>query len=380
MTGPAPVRELRGHLSRAARAGHPYVATLVLPDRFDADRDAEVDGLAETGLLFDAQTATLSGLPMRPGSFELRVHGHWNMTRAVVIVDLPVTPDPFSLWQDIPSDADAPFAKPDIDHAAMTGDLTLLMASRRGRKHANTGAFRDDDAGLAHDAATGWHIGVVADGAGSAALSREGARLAVRAVLAALPGALTDVTREAIGAAMVGAAQAAVTAIARLASETGENADVFATTLLIGAARRTDTGWLCASFSIGDGLMALWDADAGVVTPMIAADSGEFAGQTRFLRADILASAAACTARSFITETSGFTAFCLMTDGVSDAQFPTMATESDAAHWRDFWFGEIAPALDAPDPAAALADWLNFRVPGEHDDRSIVLMLPRAVP
>ncbi|MEM8741647.1 MAG: hypothetical protein AAGE13_09135, partial [Pseudomonadota bacterium] len=46
--------------------------------------------------------------------------------------------------------------------------------------------------------------------------------------------------------------------------------------------------------------------------------------------------------------------------------------EGDPAHWRRLWT-EIG-GLDA----AALCDWLNFRVQGEHDDRSIVILSPPA--
>ncbi len=377
-----PLRELRGHLSRAARMGAPYAATLELPDHFEIDPEATVDGLAETGLVFDPQNAMFAGMPVRPGTFRLRIAGHWRMTRAVVTVDLPISPDPFSLWQDIPSDPAAAFSKPDLASNTVADDLTLLMASRRGRKHANTGAFRDDDAGIAHDAGTGWHVGVTADGAGSASLSREGSRLAVAAVLDTLPKALARVDvaapemRATLLTAMCDAARAATDAIDESAGHHEAPPEDFATTLIIGVARRTEAGWLCASFSIGDGLAALWNAEAGTVQVMIAADTGDYAGQTRFLRRDLLDDAAACDARLFLARPDAFTAFCLMTDGVSDARFPTAQAEADPAHWSTLWREEIAPCLATPDPAAALCDWLHFRVPGEHDDRSIVLMLP----
>jgi len=174
------------------------------------------------------------------------------------------------------------------------------------------------------------------------------------------------------------AARAAALDIEQTAARNGDACTDYATTLIIGVARKLTTGWLCASFSVGDGLAALWDSNTGTVAVMIASDSGEYAGQTRFLRSDLLADANTCATRLFLARPQTFTAFCLMSDGVSDARFASAQDERDPAHWAALWSDEIAPLLHGhPDAVASrLCDWLNFRVPGEHDDRSIVLMLP----
>ena len=340
-----------------------------------------MEGVEAAGLAFDPRGARLAGTPERDGAFAIRVHGFLRQMRTVIEVTLPVSPDPFSLWRDVPSDPNAPYAKPDLDSAAVAGDLRLLMASRRGRKHAHGGAPRDDDAGVAFDPGTGWHLAVVADGAGSAPLSRRGSRLAVERVLRDLPGRLAPIDpdapegslRSALLEAMTAAARDAATGIEAEAATRGERPEDFATTLAIGAARRAGDGWLCASFAIGDGLVALWSAEEARVEVMIAADSGEYAGQTRFLTGAILDGD--CSARLFLARPAAFTAFALMTDGVSDARFPTARAERDPAHWAAIW-EEVAPLLAGDAPAERLLDWLDFRVPGEHDDRSIALMLP----
>jgi hypothetical protein len=63
------------------------------------------------------------------------------------------------------------------------GDRHILVSSKRGRSHANVGSFREDDFAFRHYEATGWNIVVVADGAGSAKISRKGSALACQTVV-----------------------------------------------------------------------------------------------------------------------------------------------------------------------------------------------------
>lgn len=74
----------------------------------------------------------------------------------------------------------------------MAGAGDVVAASKRGRSHAQDGKYRDDHFRIRADAATGWHILVVADGAGSAELSREGSRIACDCVMQALLPLLAD--------------------------------------------------------------------------------------------------------------------------------------------------------------------------------------------
>ena len=65
----------------------------------------------------------------------------------------------------------------------------------------------------------------------------------------------------------------------------------------------------------------------------------------------------------------------LMTDGVSDPKFETDAGLKLLMHWQLLW-QDLATPLAAPAPDAALLDWLDFWSRGNHDDRTIALLIP----
>jgi len=73
-------------------------------------------------------------------------------------------------------------------------------------------------------------------------------------------------------------------------------------------------------------------------------------------------------------------ALVLMTDGVTDPKFPTEVSLGDAAVWKLFW-DELTSAVKFKSGngaiSAQLLKWLSFRSPGNHDDRTIVLLMPR---
>ena len=114
-------------------------------------------------------------------------------------------------------------------------------------------------------------------------------------------------------------------------------------------------------------------------------DSGEFAGQTRFLTMkSIFANSQEIMARIRILCVPDYTAIMLMTDGVSDAKFETESLLEDKARWDDFWRdltetgSDDSPPLKLDSSAKELSEqllaWLNFWVVGNHDDRTIVVM------
>ncbi|WP_350586832.1 protein phosphatase 2C domain-containing protein, partial [Pseudoalteromonas sp. RB2-MNA-CIBAN-0110] len=62
----------------------------------------------------------------------------------------------------------------------------------------------------------------------------------------------------------------------------GDSVKDFSTTLILAAHKKVEEGYLVISFWIGDGGIAIYDKNKKVVL-MGEPDSGEFAGQTRFL-------------------------------------------------------------------------------------------------
>jgi hypothetical protein len=74
------------------------------------------------------------------------------------------------------------------------------------------------------------------------------------------------------------------------------------------------------------------------------------------------------------------TALFLMTDGVSDPRFETDARLARPADWHALW-QELNATLQLDDAVAGqeqkLLDWLDFWSPGNHDDRTIAMIVPQ---
>ena len=76
-----------------------------------------------------------------------------------------------------------------------------------------------------------------------------------------------------------------------------------------------------------------------------------------------------------------------MTDGVSDPWFETDAALNDKEKWREFaedillGEGENKAALKNDDSvdvkAGKLLNWLTFKIPGNHDDRTLIVVTPK---
>ncbi|WP_406041518.1 protein phosphatase 2C domain-containing protein [Succinimonas sp.] len=322
-------------------------------------------------------------------------------------------PNPRDLWKDIRTNTDIPYYKPDTATgfcAANNGKVKIFGASRRGRSHAHVGAPRDDDFQIKTDDVTGWTYLVVADGAGSAKYSRMGAERACEVVAERLPDlvknekfqealirlesnpgfgeAELEQLRKSAYYVLPKAAHEAFKSLNELVPTTKEKSELrdFATTLLCVITRNIHDRQLVISFAIGDGAIAVYDAGNSANTHLMnTPDSGEFAGQTRFLTMkSIFANSQEIMARIRIQCVPDYTAVMLMTDGVSDAKFETESLLEDKARWDDFWQdltvngSDDSPPLNLDSSAEELSkqllEWLNFWVVGNHDDRTIVVM------
>ncbi len=377
-----------GHCIKAARVGIAFESGLSVPAGFVTH---STEGLAVLDLTLDIDTQVVSGVPTKAGEFDILLHGTAgkNNQATTVVLTINVNPDPLTLWKDIPSDQDGQFARPDTWHHTEQGDngMSVVAASHRGRRHAHKGDYRDDAAAVRYCQSTGWWVVAVADGAGSAPLSRQGAQLAVKTMTNVLPERLSQLDssvfergNELLCQCMVSAAAEASQHIEEDAMHSGNKVTDFSTTLIVTALKHDGGEWLCVSFSIGDGGCVIWDAPTASVIPMSLADSGEFAGETRFLDSKILNDASQCLDRLFVHKASSFTAVCLMTDGVSDPWFETEAMLQNAQKWTMFWSEQLEPVLtdNAAGRSQRLLKWLEFFIPGEHDDRTIAAFVPNA--
>jgi serine/threonine protein phosphatase PrpC len=403
---PEPPEEAKPRVSLApnAKVGEPYFGSLV-------DSSLTVIGdateFAPQWLKFEPNTQQFFGTPEEADDVAFEVWVSRGGSSFVVRASLAVLPDPKSMWKNQPSDQKSRFWKEDEYYEEWSTDQLLVVgASKRGRSHAHEGTCRDDHFGFTSN--DGWYIGAVADGAGSAEYSREGSKQAVKAILKELPRLLAeeisseelerwvallqdgdDHVQGSIKIALYDTlVTAAFTAAQRIEKEVvrdaGEGAHYsqFSTTIICAIARQVNDKWFFGSFSVGDGGAAvLYETSTGdtAITRLTQPDSGEYAGQTIFLRTTELKDANESMKRIFFDVRDEFTALALMTDGITDPKFETDAVFDDPKAWAAFWteFTEAVPLGSAEETRGTeFLEWLDFWSPGNHDDRTLLLMIP----
>lgn len=378
-----------------AKVGTAFNSTLNI--ELDTIEIAEIEAIdfpEALGISFDPESRCLVGMPIKSGNFTLVVHWSVNAIRYHNDVLLIINPDPRSLWQINEPPADSPYPKAHIDSKLILEEgIRIAGASRRGRSHEHAGTFRDDDFYIHHDDQSQWNILIVADGAGSARYSREGSRIAINTVSHYLKSQLSEgneAFRPHLAAIhqwndnnainQVGsffaqlfrnAAQLAINNLKNEAIHINEPVKSFSTTLLATVSLRINDELFAASFWMGDGAIAAY-GPAGKVRVLGIPDSGEYAGQTRFLD-DSALNDTEFNRRIIIGKWKEISHLILMTDGVSDPVFETDNGLQDPNKWAAL-IDEISPCLASPENAdKALAEWLNFFSAGNHDDRTLVV-------
>ncbi|CNC50935.1 PP2C family serine/threonine-protein phosphatase [Yersinia similis] len=376
-----------------ARVGTPFHSDVDIS--LDNGAKAEILDVSfakDIGLIFDQATSSLSGTPTESGDIEVTVtwscHSAPYFSTKVLFI---VNPDPRSLWKILEPPADDRYFKENVDHKLISAPgINIAAASRRGRSHEHVGSFRDDDFFISSNRDTGWNIMLVADGAGSAKNSRKGSQIVTETVGHYLSAQLSgDKGRElkeriinwapedqrVVGETFIRQFHhASVIAINNIKNESliaEETVKSYSTTLLATVSFRTGTELFAAAFWMGDGAIAAY-GPVGKVRILGTPDSGEYAGQTRFLDVDAVGDPE-FSKRVSIGKWTGISHLVLMTDGVSDPRFETDNGLQNPQKW-DALIAEISPCLsDNPQAAEQLAEWLNFFSPGNHDDRTIVV-------
>lgn len=411
---PLPEPRIRAHVPitfklRNARQSERYSAEIEYEPVDAQIRLVDVMAPAELGLTCDLKSCLVEGIPSASGDFTIVVRYRWNddspVTERQGNLTLYVNPDPKLLWKNQASNRSDPFWKEDEAAQLVCGEERRIVAARkRGRSHAHVGTCCDDDFYLQHNSDQGWYVAIVADGAGSARSSRQGSRVAVRTAGNFLKEALDGEGGDKVAAAVadlqvatgdgielarrilhhalyvtVGhAAHRAMKALfdeAQARPELIESVKDLATTLLIGVARKFANQWLCAAYWVGDGAIGVYRRGMGIEL-LGEVDAGEYSGQTRFLDANEV-SQEALLKRTRFTLCDDFTAFLLMTDGVSDPKFETEARLAKGEAWDALWEElESGAGLSLRDehPDQRLLGWLDFWSQGNHDDRTIAII------
>ena len=392
----SPIKPARNMSFRIPNAtvGEPYSGELEVSTQTTEPLQYRISTLPEglAGLLIDETSNKLVGTPTIAGEHDIGVQ--WTLSGTNWhdgVCKLIVNPDPRSLWKVLEPPLDDPYYKNNLDSRIIAdhSELKILAASRRGRSHEHAGTFRDDDFYIGRSPSSNWDILIVADGAGSASSSRWGSKLAVEAAgnyLMSILGSeeavsldqaiktwTTDQRKvgEEVQKLFRSMTTAAIDSVEKEALSKNVSAKDYSTTLLVVITKQYTEGIFIASFWVGDGAIVAYDQQ-GKVRLMGRPDSGEFAGQTRFLDRSAL-SPDSFASRVAIGLYPDLLAIILMTDGVSDPIFETDVGLQDKTKWGNLW-EELTPLLTSEEPDKEVLKWLDFFSPGNHDDRTIALM------
>ena len=186
----------------------------------------------------------------------------------------------------------------------------IAGASARGTSHRKHN-LRCQDAFACESINDDWIVLAVADGAGSAALSDIGSRIAVQAAIGSLreeceaPESGTLATEDNLHAALLKTAKKTFDAVVETARQVRCLPRELASTLIVVVAGPTTT----AALHIGDGAVVIEAVDGSLVT-LSKPDAGEFMGESTFLVSPN------GLARARVTFAPGARSIALFSDGI----------------------------------------------------------------
>jgi len=291
-----------------------------------------------------------------------------------------------------PEDRTDPVRHEVCDLVERNDQWTILAASVRGKLHAHKGLWRDD--AYAFGWVDDWTIIVVSDGAGSAKLSRIGARIACHESLEELKqllagwkpspdkdGQLNQSELRRLRTFLVSAAAKAITGMQREAQSRNCPVKTMNATLLLMVHVPVGQHDLVGAIQVGDGAVGIYCED-GSCTLMGIADHGEYSSETRFLTTPNIERE--FEQRVLFSIKRGVRCLAAMCDGVSDDFFPedkrlvelfvgdpiAGVQGKDGGPVR----GVLHEVVREPREGQALLDWLGYERRASSDDRTLVLM------
>lgn len=383
---------------------------------------SEIKGLEETGLEFNNETEILFGNPISSGDLKIkllfRIDGEEeNSILNEKTFTIIINPDPKSLWKNIPSNNEDIYWKEDnVCEFKKLGDKHIVVASKRGRSHANVGSFRDDDYAFKHFESSGWSIIVVSDGAGSAKAARKGSALSCKAVVDYFEKNLTkellidfdklveiyyktsniiienegekeESNKNKIGKFIYNHLGGAANYTYKLLEDFSTNNNLsikdLHSTLIFTLVKKYSFGYVILSFGVGDCPIGLLNKDLTELKLMNWLDVGEFGGGTRFITMPEIFTSDKFASRFGFKLIEDFSYLMLMTDGVYDPKFVVEANLEKLENWKTFLDdlkGENTDGikvdfdLSNPDISNQLSNWMDFWSAGNHDDRTLAIL------
>jgi serine/threonine protein phosphatase PrpC len=372
----------------------------------------EIEGLEDIGLIYNNTKDTIVGIPSKSGDIKLdikfRIQGESeNSSLNIKKISFVINPDPKSLWKDITSDKEDKYWKEDnISLIDSLGDKKILVSSKRGRSHANVGSFRDDDFAFKYFEKTGWSIIAVADGAGSAKISRQGSKIAVNSVIDYFSenfsensitefdlllkehkeGTGEDTQKKLNHFVYNNLGKAALSVHKKLESFAKEiecPLKDLHSTLIFALVKKYEFGYAILSFGVGDCPIGLLNKDLTSISLMNWLDVGEFGGGTRFITMPEIFNSDKFSTRFGFKLIEDFSFLILMTDGIYDPKFIVEANLEKIDNWKEFindLKGENTDKIsvdfnyDNKEIANELSTWMDFWSAGNHDDRTLAIV------
>jgi serine/threonine protein phosphatase PrpC len=271
-------------------------------------------------------------------------------------------------------------------------DCYIVGASVRGKKHAHFGEWREDSF------AGRWAILTIADGAGSAPLSRVGSRLAVRRMNSVLKrtllkiGSKMDVIldeqdfNEKVSGCLKKSFLKALSAVKKESEKRKCPQSHLATTLLSVLYTKNNGKDLFFWLNVGDGVFGVF-TDSNSCDVLCDEDHGLSAGETRFITSSGIIETLSSRVHH-ITYSKPVYSFALMTDGVSDDLYPLGNRLNDLIEGKVVGKGymiekenQLLQGIkyivknDNMD-AKRLVEWLKYeKIGSTYDDRTLVVAL-----
>lgn len=373
---------------------------------------SEIKGLEGTGLEFNNEEELLYGTPLVSGDLKIkllfRIEGETeDSILNEKIITIIINPDPKSLWKDIESDKNAPFWKD--DNIAVSNDFLdkkIVIASKRGRSHANVGSFRDDDFAFKSIKKTGWSILTVSDGAGSASLSRQGSKMSCELVISYFEENFTTEYLKEFDENLLKyhnktdedsskkislfvydnlskAAWFVHKELEKFATKLEKSIKDLHATLIFTLIKKYDFGYVILTFGIGDCPIGLLNKDLTEIKLMNWLDVGEFGGGTRFITMPEIFQSDKFSTRFGFKLVDDFSYLMLMTDGIYDPKFVVEANLEKIDKWNEFIEDlkgknedncKVDFNKENTEIANQLSAWMDFWNPGNHDDRTLAII------
>lgn len=374
---------------------------------------SEFENLLNYGLEYDNETETIKGDPTQSGDFKIkmkfRVSGELEDSKLnEKQVSLIINANPKSLWKDLPSTQteDNYWKADNAQDFQPLGDKHLVVASKRGRSHANVGSFRDDDFAFKNFPETGWNVVCVADGAGSATLARQGSKIACDGIIDFFTenlnaasfsefdslikehhlGTGEDIQKKLnlfvynkLGSAAFNVHQK----LTDFALKTETNLKDFHSTLIFVLFKKYEFGYAILSFGVGDCPIGLLNKDLTEIKLMNWLDVGEYGGGTRFITMPEIFSSDKFGTRFGFKLVEDFSYLMLMTDGIYDPKFVVEANLEKIEKWQEFLEDlggnneeniKVEFKAENSEIANQLSAWMDFWSPGNHDDRTLAVI------